>query len=234
MIILFLFQKRKILFNRNIAEIKLENEKTLLNTQLEIHEQVLENISREIHDNIGLSLTLAKLNLNTADTLNSVNTQEKISHSVELITSAIQDLRNLSQSMNAELVRNNGLIKTLEEEVRRIERLGKLKINFKIHGEPTFLDNKKELLLFRIVQESMNNIIKHADASEAHISLEYANDNLKMLIADNGRGFELSSPMRTGGSGLSNMLARANMLNGTMDIDSGQRGTTLTFLIPYN
>lgn len=230
----YLYNQKKMKHENEIEKIKYRYEKSILDVELEIQEQVLENISREIHDNIGLSLTLAKLNLNTVDDISSSNTKEKINHSVELITSAIQDLRNLSQSMNADLIRNNGLIKTLEHEIIRINRSVPMKVRFIVTGESTFMDTQKELLLFRILQEGMNNIIKHAEATEAYIGLEYGKETLKLHIADNGKGFEMQRGQRTSGSGLSNMKARANMLNGTWNMESGENGTTLTFIIPYS
>lgn len=233
-LLLYLFQKRKITFNRQINNIKLEYEKAILDSQLEIQEQTIEDISREIHDNIGLSLTLAKLNLNTLNKNSLPDYKDKIEHSVDLLTSAIQDLRNLSQSMNAELVKSNGLIKTVEVEVNRINRSGKLLVVSEITGEPSFMDTQKELLLFRIIQESMNNVLKHAEASSASIVLDYGTEALTLLVKDNGKGFHSFSHNGSGGSGLSNMKARTTMLKGTMDIDSGVRGTILTFKIPYN
>jgi signal transduction histidine kinase len=221
-------------FKKELEFIKLNYEKSILNVELEIREQVLENISREIHDNIGLSLTLAKLNLNTLNNDSSPDHKEKIEHSVELLTSAIQDLRNLSQSMNADLVKTNGLIKTVEEEVKRINRSGQLNAVLEITGEPAFMDTQKELLLFRIIQESMNNILKHAEASNASIILDYGNEVLTLLVKDDGKGFAPLSVQGSGGSGLSNLKARTTMLKGTMELNSGTNGTILTFKIPYN
>jgi signal transduction histidine kinase len=233
-LIIYLFQKRKLKYNRQIDNIKSEYDKAILDSQLEIQEQTIENISKEIHDNIGLSLTLAKLNLNTLNKDSSPDYKEKIEHTVDLLTSAIQDLRNLSQSMNADLVKTNGLIRTVEEEAKRINRSGQLNAILEITGEPAFMDTQKELLLFRIIQESMNNILKHAEASNAFIILDYGNEVLTLQVKDDGKGFAPPTDQGSGGSGLSNLKARTTMLKGTMELQSGIKGTLLTFKIPYN
>src|SRR5829696_1278855 len=103
--ILYLYQKRQLLFQHNLHSLKLDFEKNLLKTQIEIQENTCQNISREIHDNISLSLTLAKLNLNTLDWLNIEHTYESVKNSVHIIGSAISDLSNLSKSMNPDLIK---------------------------------------------------------------------------------------------------------------------------------
>lgn len=123
-------------------------------------------------------------------------------------------------------------MRTLEEEIARINRTGKLFVDVLITGDPPFMDTKKELLIFRIIQECMNNTIKHADATTARIELDYGTDGLCMRIADNGKGFEYANQESRRGSGLLNMQARTKMMNGQFSINSSAAGTLLTFSIP--
>src|SRR5687768_12655611 len=104
--VIFLLNRRHIDHQRRIANLKSDFEKTLLSTQLEIQEQTFQNISREIHDNIGLSLTLAKLNLNTL--LYNKSDIDKINSSIELIGEALNDLSDISKSLNPEIINSNG------------------------------------------------------------------------------------------------------------------------------
>src|SRR4029079_17393553 len=102
--ILFLYKKKQLAYYKTIEELKLDYEKSLLRTQLEIQEQTLQHISREIHDNINLSLTLAKLNLNTFDWGHPDKSKNKIDSSLLQISKAIVDLSDLSKGMNSELI----------------------------------------------------------------------------------------------------------------------------------
>jgi len=232
-IILFIYQKKRSIYQSNIDNLKTIYEKNLLSTQLEIQEQTLQHISREIHDNIGLSLTLAKLNLNTLNKSNSDRTIEKIEESANLISKAIQDLSTISHGLNANVINNNGLIKALEEETERISKIGILEANLLVTGSPVFLKDQTELLLFRIVQEGMNNIIKYAEANKVLITLHYNCDDLELKISDNGKGFSPDPNIRTG-SGLLNMKARAQILNGILSVNSNTNGTSINVTIPIN
>ena len=118
---LFLYQKKQIAYQNNIDAIKSEYEKALLKTQLEIQEQTFQNISRDIHDNINLSLTLAKLNLNIMNPNSKEKSSEQLNNSIQFITKAITDLTGISRSMNSELIAEQGLISVLEQEVEKYD-----------------------------------------------------------------------------------------------------------------
>jgi two-component system NarL family sensor kinase len=236
--ILFLYRKRQMVYFKTIETLKLDYEKNILDTQLEIQEQTFQHISREIHDNISLSLTLAKLNLNTIDINHSLKSELKIESSVELITKAIEDLRDISKSLNSELIINQGLTTALEQELRKIESLGIFSLNYSVKGDIVFIDSQKELIIFRIIQEALNNIIKHAKASAVELILNFTSENIDILIADNGNGFcNVQNEKQIAGnskSGLMNMQKRALMLNGQMSIESAPgKGTHIFVTIPY-
>lgn len=231
-LLLYFYQRKQIAYQKNIDSLKSEYEKNLLTTELEIQEQTLQHISREIHDNIGLSLTLAKLNLNTLDTASANTSASKIQESAGLIGKAIQDLSGISHGLNASVITSNGLIKAIEEEAVRVGSLGTLKIGMVISGESFFLDDQKELLLFRIVQEALNNILKYARATMARIELNYSPAQLCLTVKDNGCGFDVDLPNNHMGSGLLNMQARTKILNGQFSISSNTSGTIITITIP--
>ncbi|MEI7733869.1 MAG: sensor histidine kinase [Ferruginibacter sp.] len=189
-----------------------------MQSQLEIQEQTFQNISREIHDNIGQKLTLAKLHLNTLNYSLLEKTAHTVTDAVNMISDAINDLSNLSRSMSSENILSNGLIKALEFEVEQLIKPGIFQVKFSTTGNPVFLDANTELVLFRIVQEAIHNIIKHASASCIDIELHYAQQLLKIKISDNGKGFK--SDVISNGTGLLNMKKRAKMLCGTLEINS--------------
>ena len=137
---------------------------TLLQTQLEIQEQTLKTISQEIHDNIGQVLSLAKLNLSRMDINKQDQLKEKIADSKNLVSKAIQDLRDLARSMNTDNITAMGLAKALEYEVEMLRKTGFV-VSFDVNGNVVRQEPQKELILFRIIQEIFNNIIKHAEST---------------------------------------------------------------------
>lgn len=216
-----------------IDSLKEEYENALLRTQLELQENAIQKISREIHDNIGLSLTLAKLNLNIFSTQDARTDFSKIDTSINLLSKAITDIRNISKSLNSDRIITYGLVKSLEEEIDTLKKMNVIDIHFKINGKPVFLDNNKELLVFRIIQECINNIIKHSKAKLAFIELSYRQDSFSLQIADNGIGFQPTNGEFRKGSGLFNIMARTKIMNGKCVIDSSKNGTSIIISIPF-
>ena len=235
---MFVYHKKKVAYQKEMESLKSEFEKTLLSTQLEIQEQTFQNISREIHDHICLNLTLAKLNLVTLDPANNQQLSERINSSTEILSRSIHELSDISHSMNPELIESFGLIKALEMEIEKMERPGLLNINYNVTGNPVFLNSQKELVIFRIIQEAFNNILKHAKAKKVLLELYYNEGHIRVTITDDGIGF-LPKTFNENGtskpkSGLINMKKRANLINGSCEIISEvNNGTTIHLSIPY-
>ena len=186
--VIFRYQKRQDMFKKQIEDLKIAHDGAMLEAELEIQEQTMQHISREIHDNIGLGLTLAKLNLNTIDIEEKKTAQEKIDHSVKIITNSINDLSGLGKSFNANYIAANGLIKAVENELDNISRVGAINPHLDITGNPLFMDSQKELLLFRIMQEALNNSIKHSAAKNLNILLHYNKNQIEVKVSDDGIG----------------------------------------------
>jgi signal transduction histidine kinase len=232
---ILLYQKKSIAFSseKKLMETKFQQE--LLLSQLEIQEQTLKNISQEIHDNIGQTLSLVKLNLNTIDMEKPAVIPQKVDNSKQLVGKAITDLRSLSKKLHSDSILAAGLLKAIEFELGLVEKSGVFQTSFKINGDPVILDAQKELILFRIVQEAMNNIIKHAHASTIGISANFAHNHLQLLIDDNGNGFKL--PLEQGdinrGIGLRSMENRVKLLNGQFAIETAlEKGTQIQISVP--
>ena len=235
-IILFLlhsYKKRQQKHLESIMLIKQDFDNTILNTQLEIQEQTFQHISREIHDNISLSLTLAKLQLNTFDWNEREKSATKLESSIKLLGSSIAQLSDISKSLNADIIIQQGLLKALEEEIERIRHTDQFELEYEVKGSPVFMDSNKELIIFRIIQEAFNNVIKHAKASVVQLQLDFCPQQLQICIADNGKGFNQDISKNRGNAGLKNMETRANILKGEMQVfSSPESGTNLLFTIP--
>jgi signal transduction histidine kinase len=233
------FNKRQAVLQQNIEILKLNEQKNILNAQLEIQENTFKTISEEIHDNISLSLTLAKLHLNSCNHADTERVAITIESSVDLISKALVDLNDISKSLDADLIEKQGLIHALEYEKELLERNGQYIVNLDIEGEPEFMASAKELLIFRMIQESCNNIVKHAEATKIAIRLIYLSDNLNVIVSDNGKGFdpeliEKESSTRRN-AGLKNIRNRAALMKGTVSVCSKiNQGSSITIQIPID
>jgi signal transduction histidine kinase len=232
-----LYQKRHQSFLQEKADLQNNFRQTLLQAQLEIQEQTLQNISQEIHDNIGQVLSLAKLNLGTMDIEQPVILQQKIDDSKNLIGKAIQDLRDLSKSLNTDYVSNMGLLQAIEYELEMIRKSDAYETTLQISGLPFKAESQKELIIFRIIQEIINNILKHAKASKILVQAIYGPTAITITITDNGMGVDLT-PLNLAengqfGLGLRNMHKRAQLIGAVFTITSTiGSGTTASIIIP--
>lgn len=192
----------------------------LLKTQVEIQEQTLEHISREIHDNITQVLSFVKLTLAMVGNAGEKEKQLKINESRELIAQSINDLRDLSKSLSFDHITAMGLASTIEIEVNRINKSGLLDVSFLLEGEVYSLGEQRELVLFRILQEALNNALKHSEAKHFKIILQYHSDLFNLTLEDDGSGFSTETLYNKSGSGLKNMENRATLIGGIAKIDS--------------
>jgi len=218
--------------------LKSSHEKELLKTQLEIQEDTFNKISREIHDNISLALTLSKLQLNNF----MAGMKEKptlISTSIDLISKSLVDLNDISKSLDGNQLATHGLINTLQSETAVLSKSGIYQVEFEVLGEPYYMDSESELIFFRIYQEACNNIIKHARATRIIVDLFYEKDSLSMKITDNGKGFDVKETLGKNElrkmAGLKNFYTRANMIGAEVNITSVKNiGTTIHIKKPIN
>ncbi len=234
--ILYQYKKRQHLFLQEVEILRLNYEKELLQAELEIQEETFQHISLELHDNVGHYISLAKLYLLTLSPADP-DFNSKLDSSAELLGTSLQEIRNLCANLNTSNLRNNGLIKTLEQLVQQIGRSGRFEVEFSVKGKTIYMDDKKELILFRIIQEALNNIIKHSQASRISIGLHYQEEAMELTIQDNGRGFDADNVLNQPAprsSGLQNILNRSSIIRATQRLTSKPgAGTTLQITTPY-
>jgi signal transduction histidine kinase len=239
-IVFYMYQKKRYAFLQHLEEVKNKYEKEFLNTKLEMQEQNMQHISKELHDNIGQLVSLAKLHLNTIDRAIGTKNLEKIEYSVELLTTALEDMRDISKSLSLELIKEKGLLRAIENQVGQLVKTGRYRSHFELIGNYDFQEEQKEIILFRILQEAINNIIRHAHASTIDIILDCKPGVIQMLIRDNGKGFpvEIFIPGGSGyrhGGGLTNMTSRAALIGADFFIKSvPDNGTVVSITIPIN
>jgi signal transduction histidine kinase len=225
---LLMFQKKQ---NKNAmekAELKSSFKQELLKTRIEIQEETLNYVSREMHDNITQVLSFVKLNMGLLANKLTGEQKIKLTDSRELIAQTITDLRNLSKSLSFEHISSLGLVKTLELEAARINKSGLINMDLTVEGEMYTLGEQRELVLFRIFQEALNNVLKHADAANIKIGLYYNAQMFNLTIEDDGAGFQPELLTDKSGSGLRNMKNRAGLIGAEAVISSSlKKGCTI-------
>lgn len=221
-VLILVYQKKQIGFQK-------EKEKQLMASRLETQEQTFREISQELHDNIGQALTLVKININTIDFEKKQDAVEKLAGSKVLLTAALKDLRNLAKSLSTDFIHDTGLEKAVQQQLQLLQRTGHYATHLSVSSATYRLPAAHELILFRMVQELLNNIVKHADATAITVSMDYQEDKLIVKVQDNGKGFDADSRDQTGaaGLGLRNVHNRAKLINGVLTFKSApQQGTT--------
>lgn len=227
------YQRRKFKYIKERQQLQTDFQQELLKAQLEIQEQTFKNISEEIHDNIQQMLTLVKLNLNTTDFNDLPQAAHKVKHSKDLVAKAINDLRDLSKSINPEMIKEIGLSEAVQRELLMVAKAGQYEVNLTQNGDNFRFDPQKELIVFRIFQEILNNIIKHSQAKTVNVKLEYQRYYFSLAVSDDGAGFDatkLESTESLNGLGVRNMHNRALMIGAKFQLTSTIDGGTTVLL----
>ena len=225
------FQKRKnkLLLDKLKAEQRYEDE--IFKSKIEIQEQALKNVSWELHDNIGQLLSTAVMQINIMDTTIDPGSAESLQDVRKLVGDSLQEIRNLSKTLNHEVIQNVGLEKSIRVELKRFEKLNFLEASLEVKGDEFHIDAKDEIILYRIIQEFFSNTIKHAEASNLEVVLEYTESALHIKVQDDGVGFDMKSVQAN--SGLLNMKSRASLVNAELEYRSAPgKGVLLTLSYP--
>lgn len=217
-------------FEQQLLEQEVNKQRLIAKATIEGQERERIEIGKELHDNINQVLTTSKLllDLSLADPQHSAAMVQK---SRENILHAINEIRRISKSLVPPSIGDLGLKTAVTELVETIALTTGLQIDLKTSGKlETLLDNQK-LSVFRIIQEQLNNVIRHAEAQTVTITISIKGKLILLTIADNGKGFSIKESRR--GVGLSNILNRSEIFGGTLEINSAPgEGCTLQVSMP--
>ncbi len=226
------FQRRKNKFLKERYEAEQRYQRELADSQIEIQEQTLKNIAWELHDNVGQLLSVANIQLNVL--MNAVPEifYDQINETKSIVQETVQEIRTLSKVLNNEVVLKNGLLASLQVELDRFKRLGYLDASLKITGDIIPINSSSEIIIFRIIQEFLSNVLKHARASKLFVHLDYKEKALDIRAIDDGVGFDTA--IKTDSSGMETMSSRAALIHADFSIDSEiGKGTQLFLSYPY-
>lgn len=223
--LIIVYRKKQKEYFRQKEQLEENFRKELLQAQLETQEQTFHSLSQELHDNIGQVLSLAKLNMSVIEMNNEGKSDESISQTKHLLNTAINDLRDISKTLNTDYVKEKDLADSIERELGMLRRTRKFEADLHISGKAFYIGPERRLILYRMVQESLNNIVKHAGATCIWVRLDYTDTTLEIHIRDNGTGFDISQTPK--GVGLMNINHRSAMINSSVTVTSTPGSGTL-------
>ncbi|GAA4273885.1 ATP-binding protein [Aquimarina gracilis] len=205
-------------------------ETAIAETQIEIREETLRNISWELHDNIGQLLTLAKIQVNIAQ-----DDPAKLQEVTDTITKSLTELRSLSKLINPDAIKSLNLTEAITLEIERFNRMQFINASIISNEEVKPLDDKIEIIIFRILQEFFTNTIKHSKASNLVVNVNYDEEKIVIHACDDGIGFDNSNTNAKRGIGLGNIQNRCKLIGAEVTIDSEEgKGTAMTLTYFYN
>ena len=221
----FVKKKSQLLLRQQKKEATFEYE--LAKSQVEIQEQTMNYIGQELHDDLGQKLSVARLMTNKIS-LSEDHDRLEIADEINLLLGeCIQDIRNLSKVFITKQVKQFGFIESLEREIFRIKRLELMNVDYQNNNQDLKIASDHALILFRIVQECINNVIKHSRSKEMKLLVEDTPKIIKIMINDDGVGFNLET--ENDGSGLRSMASRAQLIGAKLSISSVEnQGTKVT------
>lgn len=228
--ILYIALQKKKQYRYHIEQQEREHayKQQLMRSKMEVQEQTLKALSAELHDNVAQVLGIAKMQVHV---LAEGDKPALAADTAAMLGKAINEVRNMSHVLNGSFMLKSGLEDAIEKDMARIRATGMVQCGCTVSGETRAMDEGRELVIFRIIQESVNNAVKHASASAIDVALSYAPDQLKVDIRDDGKGFDTKAVAE--GMGLQNIRERVHLLNGQMTLQSTVgHGTHLQLIIP--
>jgi signal transduction histidine kinase len=202
---------------------------------LEAEENERQRIARDLHDGLGQMMSAAKMNLSAFESeLKFAGPEQKRSFEnvIKLVDDSCREVRTVSHIMMPNVLLKNGLAAAVKDFVDKLDERT-LKVHLFTEGLDQRLDSNTEIVLYRVIQECVHNVVKHSGASTLDISLIRDHQSLNATIEDNGKGFDPGSREQSEGIGLKNIVSRVEYLKGTVDFDSAPgRGTVVALNIP--
>ncbi|HEY0678014.1 MAG TPA: sensor histidine kinase [Chitinophagaceae bacterium] len=236
--ILFLYQRRQHRQEQELTKMKDLYDRELLQSQLEIKEATLKTIAQELHDNIGQMLTVVKFSLAGIRLVPHDPNFETIQESKQMLNKAIYDLSDLTKSMHTDRIAQIGLVEAIRFEMEMLAKMKLFETSFTLSQGTYHFDAQKEIFLFRIFQEILNNTIKHSKASRVDVSVLCSEDDrFSFIVKDDGLGFDVQEKQHSGsrvaGVGLKSMVNRAKLIGAVVNIESEPgKGTSVEVQLP--
>jgi signal transduction histidine kinase len=217
-------QRRVIRYQMQLQKMEEEQQKILLNASIRWQEEERQRIAADLHDDAGPLLATARLYLNENLLKQDINTQlQSIYNAKQIIDDTIQLIRNISHSLMPPTLKNFGLESAINDLFQKISGTGSINASCRFHDYRQRLRPEQELLIFRVVQELVNNILKHSNSSFIHLTQNYNEEKFYLRLHHDGRGitqqdFEKMNKSSLG-LGLKNIQSRMKVLHGNINFE---------------
>lgn len=231
-LLFFVYYKNKQLSQQRIQVLEKEQETQRLKAIIEGEEKERKRLARELHDGLGAVLATVKMQISGIQRkFPTVQTSETYQKAESLIDDACRTVREVSHDLMPYVLEQQGLFSAIDEICQNLSRQHDTSFDFISFGDEAQLNDVLTITLYRITQELLKNILKHAEATEVIVQLTIEDEEIMLIVEDDGKGFDTS--LQKKGIGLDNIYSRAAYLNGKLEIDStiGQ-GSTFTILLP--
>lgn len=204
---------------------------------MEAEDAERQRIAKDLHDGVGQMMSAAKMNLSAfAGSTGFATAEERTSFDkiIELVDESCSEVRSVSHNMMPNALLKNNLDAAMQEFIGRLDNK-RLAVHLYTEGLESPLSTNIQSVVYRVVQECVNNVIKHAGATKLDITMICDRDELTATVEDNGKGFDATDSSRFNGIGLKNIRTRVEYLNGSVDFDSAPgRGTLVAIHVPLN
>ena len=232
------YQRRVLRHKLEMQQMDFSYQKLLLEATVESQEKERRRVASELHDGVGAMLSAVKLNLNLLQSTLNGN-REAITETKKMLDETIENVRRISKALLPAGLEKVGLAPTLSELCQKLDLAGQLSIHFDCTGDIQRFVIEKELMVFRIAQELVNNAIKHAQAANIWVSLDWTHDQVKLSVEDDGKGIDLQAlEAKSGierGIGLYNIENRASLLHSKLQFEQREpKGTSISMTLNLN
>ena len=229
------YKRNRLIQQKKLQEAVMKQQEMATKAVMDAEENERKRIAADLHDGIGQMMSAAKMNLSVFESeLSFKNEAQKNSFEnvIGLIDESCKEIRSVSHQMMPNALLKSGLASAIREFIDRIDNRV-ISVSLHTEGLDERIDSNKETVLYRVIQECVNNVLKHAAATRLDISLIKDTDGISITIEDNGKGFDPSAMDAFNGIGLKNMKSRINYLKGSIDFDSKTgKGTLVAIHIP--
>ncbi len=212
------YQKRLLKKQLELNKVKQDQQKQILQNTVEAQENERKRIAQDLHDEVGAMLSVVKLNVGRIEKQSDDKARKVAGETKSYLDEVITQVRGISRALLPPSLEKLGLYSAIEEMANWVNKADEIQIECSKTGEPFRLEIKTELALFRVVQEVVNNAIKHSGASHIFIRIRFS-ESLSILIRDTGKGFDLQEKMLSG-LGLKNLESRTEMMGAKLKIKS--------------
>lgn len=231
------YQKRMLREQLKRQVLEADYQKRMLQAALESQENERRRLAADLHDSVGAMLSAIRVGLSTMIRKDEMPS-ENILQTKQMLDDTIETVRAISRDLMPSTLEKFGLIQAIKEMCERFSATSKVPIFFHDDGSDLSLNKNQEIMIFRIVQEMLNNVLKHAQALQIKVEVQY-NGELSIAVEDNGVGFDpdaiKNSSLNGKGLGLFNMENRARLLGGRMEYEKHREtGSKVSLLMPIS